>query len=148
MNNEQLWQAVLGELELAISKANFTTWFRNTYVTSCQAGEVIVAVPNTFTKAWLENKYHETIVKALTNITKNSVRTVTYRVETTGASPKNSFSLPETPRKPDPNERAPGETTHGLNPKYTFGAFVVGKGNELAKAASLAVVEKLGIVYN
>lgn len=148
MNNEQLWQAVLGELELAISKANFTTWFRNTYVASCEAEEVVVAVPNTFTKAWLENKYHETIVKALANITKSAARTVTYRVETTAAIPKTSFSLPETPGKPAANDRPVGETTHGLNPKYTFEAFVVGKGNELAKAASLAVVEKLGIVYN
>ena len=34
MNTNELWQAVLGELELQISKANFTTWFRNTFIAS------------------------------------------------------------------------------------------------------------------
>ena len=37
---------------------------------------------------------------------------------------------------------------HGLRVKYTFESFVVGKGNELAKAAATAVVEKPGMVYN
>ena len=33
MNNDEIWQAILGEIELAISPASFTTWFRNTSVT-------------------------------------------------------------------------------------------------------------------
>ena len=32
MTNEQFWQAVLGNLELSLSKPNFTTWFKNTSV--------------------------------------------------------------------------------------------------------------------
>ncbi len=34
MNNEQLWQAILGEVELSLSKANFTTWFKSTFISS------------------------------------------------------------------------------------------------------------------
>ncbi len=54
MNNEQLWQAVLGEIELSLSKANFTTWFKNTFISSHQDNKVVICVPNTFTKTWLE----------------------------------------------------------------------------------------------
>ncbi|MBI3957073.1 MAG: chromosomal replication initiator protein DnaA [Candidatus Kerfeldbacteria bacterium] len=147
MNNDQLWQAVLGELELAISKANFTTWFRNTFITSYDGVEVVIAVPNTFTKAWLENKYHATIVKALNNITKSGVRTVAYRVENGAPSTKPSLAAQETMRSATQAATA-SETTHGLNPKYTFESFVVGKGNELARAASLAVAAKPGLAYN
>ena len=56
MTNDQLWQAVLGELELLISKANFTTWFKNTFINSLESSQVIVGTPNAFTKAWLEKK--------------------------------------------------------------------------------------------
>ncbi len=148
MTNEQLWQAVLGELELAMSKANFTTWFRNTYVASVGDQEVIVAVPNTFTKAWLENKYHPVILRALQSITNNKARRVAYRVEVARAAKQlfqQEASLHEMPATA-PTQNV--DSLYGLNPKYTFGTFVVGKANELAKAASLAVAEKPGIVYN
>ncbi len=35
-----------------------------------------------------------------------------------------------------------------LNPRYTFGTFIMGKSNQLAHAASLAVAENPGSVYN
>ena len=54
MNTNELWQAVLGEMELKLSKANFTTWFRSTFIASFENGELAVAVPNAFTKTWLE----------------------------------------------------------------------------------------------
>ena len=57
MNPQQLWQAALGELELLLSKANFTTWFKNTSISSLDEEKVIIAVPNGFTKVWLEKKY-------------------------------------------------------------------------------------------
>lgn len=147
MTNEQLWQAVLGELELAISKANFTTWFRNTNIVANDNSEVVVAVPNSFTKAWLENKYHGTILKALQNITNQQVRNVQYRVEVHRQT-RAQQELPVTQAAAGEAPAAAAENVAGLNPKYTFTTFVVGKGNELAKAASVAVAEKLGTVYN
>ena len=65
MTNEQLWQAALGEIELSLSKANFTTWFKDTFISSYEENRVVLCVPNTFTKAWLEKKYHKEIIVAL-----------------------------------------------------------------------------------
>lgn len=147
MTNEQLWQAVLGELELAISKANFTTWFRNTYITERESQSVIVAVPNAFTKAWLENKYHELIMRALKNIATEDVHLVEYRVE----APKSVKQQPFLAVTAQDIARSSGGEMNdpsSLNPRYTFATFVVGKGNELAKAASVAVSEKPGSAYN
>ena len=62
MTNHEIWQAVLAEFELKVSKANFTTWFRNTGIGQYNAGQVIICVPNTFTKSWLEKKYNSDIV--------------------------------------------------------------------------------------
>lgn len=148
MTNEQLWQGVLGELELAISKANFTTWFRNTSITSFENGEVVIAVPNAFTKAWLENKYQQLITKALQNIVETGITSVTYRIESSAVSPAKAAYEIETQAPQEPHTAQQQTTEYGLNPKYTFDVFVVGKGNELARAASLAVADKPGIVYN
>ena len=76
MDNDQLWQAILGELEVSLSKANFTTWFKNTYIIEQEDKKITVAVPNTFTKTWLENKYHDFILKALKKITNNNFNEV------------------------------------------------------------------------
>ncbi|MFA6525124.1 MAG: chromosomal replication initiator protein DnaA [Patescibacteria group bacterium] len=152
MTKEQLWQAVLGELELSLSKANFTTWFNNTFVSEFEDNVVVIAVPNTFTKTWFENKYHETIVQALQNVTDNEVKEVTYKVEFS-KNPKSNMvaktQAAEADRKVDSlKKKDSAETNNGLNPLYTFENFVVGKGNDLAKAACIATAEKPGIIYN
>ncbi len=149
MTNEQLWQAALGELELSLSKANFTTWFKNTFIISQEDNKIIIGVPNAFTKTWLENKYHKEIAQALANVTNNKVSQVQYRVES-----KKAPAIPSSSATVD----AVGEPANGVSPekkngfqlnaRYTFDNFIVGKGNELAHAACLAVSQKPGEVYN
>jgi chromosomal replication initiator protein len=152
MTNEQLWQAILGELELSLSKANFTTWFKNTFIISQEGDSIVVGVPNDFTKTWMENKYQEKIVEALKHITNNELRQVYYRVET-GQKVKNIINLKEriktiTSFEVENSEQAPDNDKNGLNPKYTFDRFIVGKNNELAHAAAKAVVKNPGKAYN
>ena len=59
-----LWKSVLGELEVSLSQATYSTWFKQTSVISSEDGYVVVAVPNIFTKHWLEKKYHADIKAA------------------------------------------------------------------------------------
>ena len=68
MDKQQIWATVLGELELSLSKANFTTWFKNTSVLDYDTKKVTIAVPNTFTKDWLKKKYEANILEALKNV--------------------------------------------------------------------------------
>ena len=42
MTSDQLWQATLAELELNLSKANFTTWFKNTFILEYENNKVII----------------------------------------------------------------------------------------------------------
>ncbi len=153
MTNDQLWQAVLGELELLISRPNFTTWFKNTFIASHNEREVVVGVPNTFTKTWLEAKYHPSIIKALSNITGQADVAVVYRVES--AKPSRAPSAAASPTVARLAERSLKASRAGiavseqtLNPRYTFENFITGKSNELARAAGLAIAEKPGVVYN
>ena len=63
--NKKLWQSVLGEIELATSKANFNMWFKDTFINKQEEGTIYVGVPNVFVKDWLINKYHKNILKSL-----------------------------------------------------------------------------------
>lgn len=149
MTNEQLWQTALGELELLISKANFTTWFKNTFVADVGETSVVVGVPNGFTKAWLETKYHTAIQKALQNALQRPVSQIEYRVE---ARHGNSVSTQTAPKPVEKPVSSPAPVIPvpkgGLDPHQTFDLFVVGKGNELAHAAAKAVADQPGQVYN
>ncbi len=158
MDNEQLWQAILGELELNISKANFTTWFKNTAIINQENNKIEVAVPNAFTKTWMENKYHQYIVQALKKITDNKLSDVLYKVGNIDDLNKKDKKIDNnnvnqlknvikteinnTPTTDEPKDES------GLNPKYTFNTFIVGKSNELAYAASKAVAKNPGSAYN
>lgn len=147
MNIKELWQTVLGEIELNISKANFITWFRSTKIHSKKDGLVTVSTPNGFTKEWLENKYNKLILKILRN-NSSDIKDVKFVIDGTSA--------PEAKKKPAPVLAShqlnlhectlDGETN--LNQKYTFNNFIVGSFNELAQAASRAVVKHLGTLYN
>ncbi|MEI7512074.1 MAG: chromosomal replication initiator protein DnaA [Candidatus Uhrbacteria bacterium] len=162
MDTQALWQAALGELELTLSKANFTTWFKNTFLSEAEGHRAVVSVPNTFTKAWMEKKYHDQIVKALRNASNLPIREVLYRVEvknTTVLSIDNLSDTPSLPEAQNVSYAPPSSSSYapntsvassdlGLNPKYQFSTFVVGSNNELAHAASTAVATKPGEVHN
>lgn len=160
MNNEQVWQAVLGEIEVSLSRANFITWFKDTFISSFENERVIVCVPNAFVKKWLEEKYHKNILSALENVTKQKIKEIIYKIELKkGGTTTFQINQPETAPENKATTIEKKETTatnntnnqvnrFGLNPKYIFESFIVGKGNELAHAACLAVVNNLGKAYN
>jgi chromosomal replication initiator protein len=140
MTNQQLWQAILGNLELTLSKANFTTWFKNTSIIEKSDIGIVVGVPNAFTKEWLQNKYHVEIIKALKQISPETKEVKYQIVSPSFIAPQVTKEVARTHSKPTENQT--------LNPKYTFGTFIVGSNNQLAHAASLAVSKKPGQVYN
>ena len=65
MQQDTLWQAVLGEIELSVSRGNFLTWFKNTSLLKQDNGIVVVGVPNIFIKQQLERKYNSLVMETL-----------------------------------------------------------------------------------
>jgi chromosomal replication initiator protein len=156
MNTAQLWQAALGELEILLSKPKFSTWFRETFVVSHENNRVIIGVPNAFTKTYLERKYHTLIIRALRNVASENVKEIVYKVEVRenkkppadvfaqeqarAQTSSPTLSCPQAPKEPD--------HPAGLNVRYTFDNFIVGKYCELAHAACRAVCDNPGNTYN
>lgn len=162
MSNHEIWQAVLGELELTISKPNFVTWFRGTDIMTYQDSCAVLCVPNDFYRSWLEKNYHQMIVKSLERVTGKPIKKLEYKVfnikniavpavateEKTENQPlPDTFPQPHFP--PASEIKAPARVGEfGLNSKYVFETFVVGGGSELAYAAAQAVVNRPGEAYN
>ncbi|MBI4054209.1 MAG: chromosomal replication initiator protein DnaA [Candidatus Doudnabacteria bacterium] len=149
MTNEQLWRAVLGNLELSLSKPNFTTWFKNTAVLNSSGNAVVVGVPNTFTKEWLQNKYHQSILHAVRAVNPD-IREIKYEILSSGGGRTNHLSGTAAVKEAALNNQPSKGQSHGgqLNPKYIFETFIVGGANELAHAAALAITKKPGLAYN
>lgn len=158
MQEGALWQAVLGEIELSVSRGNFLTWFKNTKLIKASDEAVIIGVPNVFVKNQLERKFNDLIVEVLA---KNSLKParVEYKIHT-GINPQSKPANDTVLINPSGSAK-PGRTSsykpivnvthtyrHGLNDKYTFENFVVGSSNELAYAACQAIVKKPGHKYN
>src|ERR1700744_5789168 len=90
MQPDGLWQAVLGEIELSVSRGNFVTWFKNTCLLKQTKDTVVVGVPNIFIKQQLAKKYGDLITDTLR---KNGleVTSIEYKIAPTQQSrPRNT----------------------------------------------------------
>ena len=148
MNEKQIWDVVLSDLELSLSKANFKTWFSNTHVAQIKDNgqTIIVGVPTNFSKNWLEKKYHRFILEALQEATDDKVKKVIYSVETVDSEKSDKSTTVDLEKITI--QTIPKSNGYGLNPRYTFNNFIVGKGTELAYAACVAVTKQAGKKYN
>lgn len=154
--NSPLWQAVLGEIELSVSRGNYITWFKNTRLVQQSDELVIIGVPNIFIKQQLENKFSDIISETLK---RNGVtpERIEYKIVTIDPRPTES---PE-PILSQRAQSAPSITTtlqssgainhsyrQGLNDRYSFDDFIVGSSNELAFAACQSIALSPGTKYN
>jgi chromosomal replication initiator protein len=159
---DSLWQAVLGEIELSVSRGAYVTWFKNTRLLRHKDDTLVVGVPNVFIKQQLERKYNQLIADTLA---KNGVKpeNIEYKIDSGISVQKKTEE--ETPilggrstdtvvaeRPATATKPVTSTLTHtyrqGLNEKYTFESFIVGSGNELAYAACQAIAQNPGTKYN
>jgi len=154
-----LWQSVLGEIELTVPHATFTTWFKNTELVDNSDAGVVISVSNIFAKKQFEVKFNDQI-KNILNKQGVNPKQINYIVSTIN---KNTRSNRETTLNTSPeitaddlisttNPRAQSQPVAapvgGLNPRYTFDNFIVGSSNDLAYTASRAVAANPGVKYN
>ncbi len=147
MNIKQLWKNCLVEIESNISKANFSTWFKNTSIIKEETGIIYIGVPNEFVRDWLINKYHRLITKTIADAYEN-MRAVEYMIVKTETLKQEAPVATETVEKELPLQDLYINPEDNLNPRYHFSSFVVGGFNELAYAAAQAIIDSPGTKYN
>lgn len=148
--NQILWQTVLGEIEVSVSKAAFAAWFKETELSrDSTESDLIIGVKNIFTKQQLESKFDSQIRQILA---KNKVvpNSITYKINSGKKTPSRNQDIEfgdikTTSRSVDYQDAG---VENKFNPKYTLESFVVGSNNDLAYTVAQAIIKKPGERYN
>ena len=149
---ERLWDDVSRRLRDTLNETTYETWFSSAAAGALDDGAFVVAVPNDFTREWIENHFRG-LVEAAVRDTIGDERHVQVEVsavepaprwEPDGAPPR-TWATEGDGAVPDGGVR---RERSGLNPKYTFDRFVIGSSNRFAHAAALAVAEAPAQAYN
>lgn len=153
----QIWSAVLGELQMQVTRPSYETWLKGTVGIAQQDGEFVVGTPNAFVAEMLEQRMYSLISQTVERITQGT-SDIRFQVFLENEADDIPTALPDEGSNTGKSASEPGpsliaqspiaQSPSRLNPKYTFDSFVVGKSNELAHAAALAVAEKPGTIYN
>ena len=174
----QLWEAVLGQLQMRVTKPNFDTWLKHTSGLAYADGEFVVGTPNAFVAEMLGERMYTLIAQTVEGVVKAEVE-VRFAVESAWVEPSGQAAdsrlrgndglegrdgddrlegrggesgLPQARGGEDglplPQGREEGLSPPALNRNYTFDSFVVGKSNEFAHAAAQGVARQPGQLYN
>jgi chromosomal replication initiator protein len=135
---ESLWGEVSGRLKGALNETTYRTWFAGARGADVADDALVVAVPNDFTREWIEGHFLDLIRAIVRDATGHRLHRVQLTVRDNGGD--DAVSL-EPPRRSD-------SAGGGLNPKYVFDLFVIGSSNRFAHAAALAVAEAPAQAYN
>ena len=152
---------MLGDLQMQVTRPSFDTWLKGTSGVEASDDALIVGAPRT--PSWRRCSKGECTSSSWRPSSASTggplrsgsrscperkrLRPPATVPHTSGSDPSSTAELPQ-PRHQPANGNGLSHRTIALNSRYTFDSFIVGKSNELAQAAALAVSEKPGLVYN
>jgi chromosomal replication initiator protein len=150
---DDLWSAISTRLRDTLTETTYDTWFGQAHPRSFNGEQLVVEVPNDFTRDWIEGHFLDLVARAAVETAASGV-VVSFalgdRVQTrpsTATTPSpTSVESPPAPAAPSPVSRESSDRE--LNAKYTFDLFVIGSSNRFAHAAALAVAEAPAQAYN
>jgi chromosomal replication initiator protein len=157
-----LWDSVNQELKNLFPGDLYDMWFEGLTCTEESDGKLVLTAPNEFNAIWIENNYLDIISQQARGFAGTAVAVsievaeedgaVATTAEPTSASVNRLKTL-------DSRDARSADAISGrvaepqtrrtfLNPRNTFENFVVGSGNQLSHAASMAVANAPGRAYN
>ena len=165
-----LWESVLNELKSLFPADLFEMWFDDLKCVEQGDDRIILEAPNDFNAIWVENNYADIIAQQAYTL---SGMPVTVEVRAAVAASTRADAADASSRAAGVPTGTDGPANNGirgtdgrghvpatsdrqrrtidparLNPRNTFENFVVGSGNQLAHAASIAVANAPGRAYN
>lgn len=133
-----IWNRTAGLLRDELSDVSFKKWIIPIKPVSLERDHVILEVPSNDFIVTLEERYNHMVLDALRSASHDDNITAVY----------------VTPDSPEVNKlhkqrlNASGNANNLLKPRYTFNTFIVGRSNQLARAAAIGAAESPGNLYN
>jgi chromosomal replication initiator protein len=138
----QTWDTISQRLRESLNASTFANWFGAATPVEQDADRLVLAVPNEFTKTWIEGHFGSLLNAAAAE--HDLVLELRVAVSEAVAAAKAEAEGSEEAT----GEEGPPPGLRGLNPRYTFDLFVIGPSNRFAHAAALAVAESPAQAYN
>jgi chromosomal replication initiator protein len=132
---ENLWDDVRRALREDVTDFTFHIWLEPLELAH-REGDVLYVTAPAHIRTWVKERHREQLARA---VKRALGPTAAVEVVDEAWRPAESLQTAE-------NQASQYDLT--LNPKYTFGQFVIGDGNRLAHAAALAVAEMPAHAYN
>lgn len=156
---ENFWQNCLSQLESELTPQQYSAWIKPLVPLDYKDGILRVAAPNRFKLDWVKTQYADRIASLVCQFLESTVEVqflLNPGTRSTSAKPMPAQPKPEPVATVEPaeiNHRFPASDTptreqSRINAEMTFGSFVTGKANQLARAAAIQVANNPGVSYN
>ncbi len=150
---KKIWETTLGQLQLQVPRSSYDTWLKGTVGLTLEDGQLTVGAASPFAAEWLERRMHQLIHRTVGEVVDPNIQIRYQVVSATVPTPVPlSVAVAQTPQLMESDAPQPTPTVAHVNgarsSRYTFQNFIIGRSNQLAYAASLAVAESPGDRYN
>ena len=142
---EEKWPQIIEHLRVEhdLTSVSFSTWIQPLKVYDVVDDTVFILVSIDASVEYIDKKYRLPLKVCIADVTGKE-----YEVVFISAEDNRMKELSKAAEAAYAKKNNSVFEKAGLNPKYTFDTFVVGSNNKFAHAASLAIAESPGQVYN
>ncbi|WP_159723119.1 chromosomal replication initiator protein DnaA [Enterococcus sp. CSURQ0835] len=142
-SKEELWRELTKTYKKNLTAVSYDTWIRVAKPLTLENGNLTIEVPSELQKNYWEKNLASKVLEIGFQVTGQDITPI---FVTPDEQPAETLDLKEAPKEAALPEKKNKKAL--LNPRYTFETFVIGKGNQMAHAAALAVAEEPGSLYN
>lgn len=141
-----IWKECLQKIKLQVPKMTYNTWFLPIKPLEFNNSTLKVQLPSQFFWEWIDEHYNTLITKTISEVIGPAAKLNYIIVDEKDNDDQltlfSNITVSAAPKKIEKN-KLPQIETH-LNSRYTFDNFIKGEGNQLARAAAMAISDNPG----
>ena len=138
------WKEVIAQVQHEISEQEYIMWFNNMEYETSSESEITVAVPSSFYRDQVKQRYLSLIESKLFDLSGRKIE-LSFDIKKTGNHAPAQKKTQEKPLPIIPREK---KIHPHLRKEYTFENFVIGENNSFAANAAYAIAKNPGTAYN